>query len=59
MTKDMPPSPFSYSSLSGATRIYQTAVREDAKTEIFYHRGRINDYYHCGEGLPYDDAPLE
>ena len=32
MTKHMASNPLSYSSLSGATRIYQTALREDAKS---------------------------
>lgn len=58
MTKDMD-NPFSYSSYSGAMRIYQTAVREDAKSEIFYHRGRISDYVSCGFGLPMDEEVLE
>lgn len=57
MTQGME-NPFSYSSYSGAFRIYQTALREDPKSEIFYHRGRISDYHCCGEGLPFDDRPL-
>ncbi len=38
----------SYSSYSGAMKIYQAALREDACSDVFYHRMRISDYILCG-----------
>ena len=48
-----------YSCYSGAVRIYQTAMNEQGKPEVFYHRGRESDYVKCGEGLPVDDENIE
>ena len=45
MIKGVEDSPlFSYSGYSGALRIYQTAIDQEATSEIFYHRGRPNNY---------------